>query len=75
MHTSTLKISQDSEPKALPVRAFAAQFGKDPHWVRRLVNKGKIKAIRGFGEMLIPMTEVDVILDSIQEEMEERPCQ
>jgi hypothetical protein len=58
--------NQDSEPKALPVRAFAAQFGKDPHWVRRLVNKGKIKAIRGFGELLIPLTEVDVILDSAE---------
>jgi hypothetical protein len=66
--------NQDSEPKALPVRAFAAQFGKDPHWIRRQVNKGKIKAIRGFGEMLIPMTEVDVILDSIQQDITERHC-
>lgn len=57
---------RDCDVKALPVKAFAAQFGKDPHWVRRLVNKGKIKAVRGFGEMLIPMTEVDVILDSAE---------
>jgi hypothetical protein len=66
MHTRTLKINRDSEPKALPVKAFAAQFGRNPHWVRRQVNKGKIKAVRGFGEMLIPMTEVDVILDSAE---------
>ena len=74
MHTRTLKINRDSEPKALPVKAFAAQFGKDPHWVRRQVNKGKIKAVRGFGEMLIPMTEVDVILYSIQQDITERHC-
>ena len=64
--TDLYRHKRDSEPKALPVRAFAAQFGKDPHWVRRLVNKGKIKAIRGFGELLIPLTEVDVILDSAE---------
>ena len=64
--TDLYRHKRDSEPKALPVKAFAAQFGKDPHWVRRLVNKGKIKAIRGFGELLIPLTEVDVILDSAE---------
>ena len=64
--TDLYRHKRDSEPKALPVKAFAAQFGRNPHWVRRQVNKGKIKAVRGFGEMLIPMTEVDVILDSAE---------
>ena len=49
---------------ALPAKDFASQFGKPAHWIRRLANQGRVKCIREFGEMLIPMTEVDVILDS-----------
>ncbi len=74
MITERNTTNRDRKLRAMPVKAFAAQFGKDPHWVRRLVNKGKIKAIRGFGEMLIPITEVDVILDSIQQDITERHC-
>jgi hypothetical protein len=50
--------------KAFTVRAFGDQFGKPPDWVRRLVHRGKIKAIKDCGEWLIPATETDVILDS-----------
>ena len=50
--------------KAFTVRAFGDQFGKPPDWVRRLVHRGKIKAITDCGEWLIPATETDVILDS-----------
>ena len=57
--------SRDSEQKAYPVRAFGKLFGKQPCWVRRQINQGKIKAIKGFGEWLIPASEIDVILDSI----------
>ena len=52
------------ERKAFTVRAFGDQFGKGPDWVRRLVHRGKIKAITDCGEWLIPATETDVILDS-----------
>ncbi|MDA7605182.1 hypothetical protein N8631_00245 [Verrucomicrobiales bacterium] len=57
---------------ALPAKDFASQFGKPAHWIRRLANQGRVKCIREFGEMLIPMTEVDVIMDSLQEEVLER---
>jgi hypothetical protein len=59
-------INEDGgEASAYTVREFAHYFkGKDPNWVRRLIAQGKIKAIRGYGEILIPSTELDVIIDS-----------
>ncbi|MDB4722227.1 hypothetical protein OAF65_10950 [Verrucomicrobiales bacterium] len=65
-----IKQQWDGELKAMPVKAFGLQFGKDASWVRRLIHQGKIKAITGFGEILIPATETDVILDSIADDLD-----
>ena len=58
---------KSSEQLAYTARAFGELFGKDPCWTRRLVHQNKIKAVKNFGEWLIPATEIDVILDSIGE--------
>jgi hypothetical protein len=51
---------------AYTARDFGELFGKQPCWVRRLIHQKKIRAIKDFGEWLIPASEIDVVLDSAQ---------
>ena len=44
----------EMEPKAYTAAEFGKIFGKNGAWTRRMVNSGKLKAIRGWGEMMIP---------------------
>jgi hypothetical protein len=67
MNSHIPNTNDGGEPLAYTVKEFAHYFkGKDSNWVRRLIATNRIKAIRGFGEILIPSTEVDVILDSAE---------
>lgn len=40
---------------------FAEMVGKERTWVYRQVQKGRIRAITGFGAAMIPATEVERI--------------
>ena len=54
----------EMEPKAYTADQFGKIFGKNGAWTRRLVNDGKLSAIRGWGEMMIPTDEIDRIMGS-----------
>ena len=62
--------SQKKHPFPLSQRAtfspeeFAAQFGKQKIWAYRQIYAGRVKAITGFGNMMISRTEVERILNS-----------
>ena len=51
---------------AYTARDFGELFGKQPCWVRRLIHQKKIRAIKDFGEWLIPASEIDVVLGTTQ---------
>ena len=52
------------KPKAYTADQFGKMFGKNGAWTRRMVNSGKLKAIRGWGEMMIPSSEIDRMMES-----------
>ena len=54
----------DVKPKALTAEQFGKRLGKNSAWVRRMVHSGKLSAIRGWGEMMIPTAEIDKIMES-----------
>tara|TARA_B100001939_G_scaffold332750_1_gene332061 strand:+ start:8188 stop:8559 length:372 start_codon:yes stop_codon:yes gene_type:complete len=49
---------------AYTANQFGKIFSKNAAWVRRMVNSGKLKAIKGWGEMMIPSSEMHRMLDS-----------
>jgi hypothetical protein len=50
-----------SQRATLSPEEFAAQFGKQKIWAYRQIYAGRVKAITGFGNMMIPRTEVERI--------------
>ena len=58
------------EMDALTADQFGKRLGKNGAWTRRMVNLGKLKAIRGWGEMMIPTSELDRILDSASDNLQ-----
>ena len=56
-----------SEPSFYTVKEFARLFkGKDSNWVRRMIAQGKIKATKQYGEILVPSSELEVILSTAE---------
>jgi hypothetical protein len=53
-----------SQRVALSPEEFAAQFGKQKIWAYRQIYAGRVNAITGFGNLMIPRQEVDRILES-----------
>jgi hypothetical protein len=58
------------EMDAMTADQFGKRVGKNGAWTRRMVNSGKLKAIRGWGEMMIPTSELDRILDSASDNLQ-----
>ena len=58
------------EMDALTADQFGKRLGKNGTWTRRMVALGKLKAIRGWGEMMIPTSELDRILDSASDNLQ-----
>ena len=54
----------EMEPKAYTAAEFGKIFGKNGAWTRRMVNDGKLSAIRGWGEMMIPSSEIDRMMEA-----------
>ena len=61
---------REMKPKAYTADQFGKMFGKNGAWTRRMVNSGKLKAIRGWGEMMIPTSELDRIMDLASENIQ-----
>ena len=53
-----------SQRAALTPEEFAARFGRHKIWAYRQIYAGRVKAVIGFGNMMIPRSELDRILDS-----------
>ena len=58
------------EMDALTADQFGKRLGKNGAWTRRMVALGKLKAIRGWGEMMIPTSELDRIMDSASDNLQ-----
>jgi hypothetical protein len=66
-------MSDQPAPPAVTRRAytcpeFAAQFGKGKQWAYKLVAAGKVKVLRGYGGLLIPVEEVDRLVTEASKE-------
>jgi hypothetical protein len=62
-HSQKKRLLPVSQRAALTPEEFAAQFGKQKIWTYRQIYAGRVKAITGFGNMMIPSTEVERILN------------
>jgi len=45
----------------------AALFGREKSWVYRQVKAKKISVIRGYGKMMVPISEIDRIVATAEE--------
>lgn len=54
----------DPSRQAYSIAEFAALFGKHRSWAYRQIKKGRIKAIRGYGALLVPATEIQRMIQS-----------
>lgn len=60
---------QPTQSKTAPARRaydfeeFANIFGRSRDWTYRLQKAGKVRAITGYGKMMIPASEVDRIAE------------
>jgi hypothetical protein len=62
-----MKKQKTSESRrAYSLQETAAFFGKERTWAYRQVKAGRIKAITGFGVMLVSASEIERILDAEQ---------
>lgn len=62
MTAKTKNETRAPERVAYTLHEFAAIFGRKYHWAYRLAEKGRIKTIVGYGDRLVPATEVERIL-------------
>jgi hypothetical protein len=64
-----------NRPKKKPSRVsysyaeFAAMAGREVTWTYRQVQKGRVRAITGFGAAMIPASEVERIFGSLPVEL------
>ncbi|MDF1815631.1 MAG: helix-turn-helix domain-containing protein [Verrucomicrobiales bacterium] len=54
----------DPEKVALTPAEFASLFGKSQSWGYRQLYAGKVKALTGYGRVLIPASEVERLLET-----------
>jgi hypothetical protein len=55
-----------SQRATLTPEEFATCFGRQKIWAYRLAYSGRIKVITGFGNMMIPRSEIERVLDSAE---------
>ena len=54
------------DQKTISPRELGDLFGKSPRWSRKLIREKRIEAIKEFGSYMIPISEVDRILNSAE---------
>ena len=52
-----------TERVAFTIAEFSARFGKSRFWGYEQARKKKIRVIEGFGEKMVPASEIDRILN------------
>jgi hypothetical protein len=60
------KKKTNESRRAYSLQETAAFFGKEKTWAYRQVKAGRIKAITGFGVMLVSASEIERILNPEQ---------
>lgn len=55
-----------SDQKYISPKELGARFGKSAEWARSLVRNNRIEAVRKFGSIMIPITQVGRILNSAE---------
>jgi hypothetical protein len=58
---ATKRIKKSGERVAYSFAEFAEKVGKERTWVYRQVQKGRIRAVTGFGTAMIPASELERI--------------
>ena len=54
------------DQKTISPRELGDLFGKSSRWSRKLIREKRIQAIKEFGSYMIPISEVDRILNSAE---------
>lgn len=66
-HPPRMKTHKTTESRrAYSLQETAAFFGKERTWAYRQVKAGRIKAITGYGAMMVSASEIERILNSSQ---------
>lgn len=55
--------NEATDRKAYTVAEFAALFGRNRSWAYRQIRLGRVRAVSGYGKLLIPKSEVHRILN------------
>ena len=55
-----------SDQTYISPKQLGARFGKSAEWARILVRNNRIEAVRKFGSIMIPITQVGRILNSAE---------
>ncbi len=63
MKQSPIEIPLSERP-LLSMAEFAALCGHHPSWAYRQVYRGRIKPVQDFGELRIPRSELERLMDS-----------
>lgn len=61
-----MQTTEKPQAVAITLKEFAERFGKSRHWAYELRNKGQLKTIEGYGDLLVPASEVQRILESAE---------
>jgi len=59
--SATLRVKKLGERVSYSFAEFAEMNGKERTWVYRQVQKGRLRAVTGFGTAMIPASEVERI--------------
>jgi len=59
--SATKRIKKPGERVSYSFAEFADMVGKERTWVYRQVQKGRLRAVTGFGVAMIPASEVERI--------------
>jgi hypothetical protein len=62
--STTLRKKKKGERVCYSFAEVAEMVGRERTWVYRMVAKGRIRAITGFGAAMIPATEIERIFGS-----------
>ena len=64
--SATQRIHTPGGRIAYSFAEFADKVGKERTWVYRQVQKGRLRAVTGFGAAMIPVSEIDRIFSSTE---------
>ena len=63
--SATKRVKKLGERVSYSFAEFAEMVGKERTWVYRQVQKGRLRAVTGFGAAMIPASEVERIFGKV----------